>query len=36
LIVETEITQADGHAERRADLTMNHRHPPGLSISVEY
>ncbi len=29
LIVETEMTQADGHAERRAALTMIHRHSPG-------
>lgn len=29
LIVETEMTQADGHAERRAALAMIHRHSPG-------
>jgi len=29
LIVETEMTQADGHAERRAALDMVHRHSPG-------
>jgi transposase len=29
LIVQTEMTQADGHAERRAALAMIHRHLPG-------
>jgi Transposase DDE domain/Transposase domain (DUF772) len=29
LIVQTEVTQADGHAERRAALDMVHRHSPG-------
>lgn len=29
LIVQTELTQADGHAERRAALDMLHRHAPG-------
>jgi len=29
LIVETEMTKADGHAERRAALAMIHRHSPG-------
>lgn len=29
LIVQTEITRADGHAERRAALAMIHRHSPG-------
>jgi len=29
LIVPTEMTQADGHAERRAALAMIHRHSPG-------
>lgn len=29
LIVETEMTQADGHAERRAALAMINRHAPG-------
>jgi transposase len=29
LIVGTELTQADGHAERRAALAMIHRHSPG-------
>lgn len=29
LIVETEMTRADGHAERRAALAMIHRHSPG-------
>jgi len=29
LIVETEMTQADGHAERRAALVMIHRQSPG-------
>jgi transposase len=29
LIVETEMTPADGHAERRAALAMIHRHSPG-------
>jgi hypothetical protein len=29
LIVETEMTQADGHAERRAALDMVHHHSPG-------
>ena len=29
LIVQTEVTQADGHAERRAALDMIHRHSPG-------
>jgi transposase len=29
LIVQTEMTQADGHAERRAALAMIHRHSPG-------
>lgn len=29
LIVATEVTQADGHAERRAALDMIHRHSPG-------
>ena len=29
LIVQTEMTQADGHAERRAALDMIHRHSPG-------
>lgn len=29
LIVGTEMTQADGHAERRAALAMIHRHSPG-------
>ena len=29
LIVQTELTQADGHAERRAALAMIHRHSPG-------
>lgn len=29
LIVQAEMTQADGHAERRAALAMIHRHSPG-------
>ena len=29
LIVQTEMTQADGHAERKAALAMIHRHSPG-------
>jgi Transposase DDE domain len=29
LIVQAELTQADGHAERRAALDMIHRHSPG-------
>jgi len=29
LIVQTEMTQADGHAGRRAALAMIHRHSPG-------
>jgi hypothetical protein len=29
LIVQGELTQADGHAERRAALDMIHRHSPG-------
>ena len=29
LIVQAELTQADGHAERRAALAMIHRHSPG-------
>ena len=29
LIVQGDLTQADGHAERRAALDMVHRHPPG-------
>jgi len=29
LIVQTEMTQADNHAERRAALAMIHRHSPG-------
>ena len=29
LIVQAELTQADGHAERRAALDMVHRHSPG-------
>ena len=29
LIVQTEMTQADGHAERQAALAMIHRHSPG-------
>jgi hypothetical protein len=29
LIVQTEMTQADGHAERRAALEMIRRHSPG-------
>ena len=29
LIVETEMTQADGHTERRVALAMIHRHSPG-------
>ena len=29
LIVQGDLTQADGHAERRAALDMVHRHSPG-------
>ena len=29
LIVQADLTQADGHAERRAALAMVHRHSPG-------
>jgi len=29
LIVQADLTQADGHAERRAALAMIHRHSPG-------
>lgn len=29
LIMQGELTQADGHAERRAALDMIHRHSPG-------
>ncbi|SNT68693.1 hypothetical protein SAMN05444959_101252 [Paracoccus seriniphilus] len=29
LIVQGDLTQADGHAERRAALDMVHRHAPG-------
>ena len=29
LIVQADLTQADGHAERRAALDMIHRHAPG-------
>ena len=29
LIVQGDLTQADGHAERRAALDMIHRHSPG-------
>ncbi len=29
LIVQADLTQADGHAERRAALAMIHRHAPG-------
>jgi hypothetical protein len=29
LIVQADLTQADGHAERRAALDMIHRHSPG-------
>jgi hypothetical protein len=29
LFVEGDLTQADGHAERRAALDMIHRHSPG-------
>jgi transposase len=29
LIVQADLTQADGHAERRAALSMIHRHSPG-------
>lgn len=29
LVVQTEVTQADGHAERKAALDMVHRHSPG-------
>lgn len=31
LIVQGELTQADGHAERQAALDMIHRHSPGLT-----
>lgn len=31
LIVQADLTQADGHAERRAALDMIHRHSPGSS-----
>ena len=31
LIVQSDLTQADGHAERRAALDMIHRHSPGSS-----
>jgi hypothetical protein len=31
LIVQADLTQADGHAERRAALNMIHRHSPGSS-----
>ena len=31
LIVQTEMTQADGHAERKAALAMIHRHSPGAT-----
>ena len=31
LIVQGDLTQADGHAERRAALDMIHRHSPGLT-----
>ena len=29
LVVQSDLTQADGHAERRATLNMVHRHSPG-------
>jgi len=29
LVVQAEVTQADGHAERKAALAMLHRHSPG-------
>ena len=29
LVVQTEVTQADGHAERKAALAMVNRHAPG-------
>ena len=29
LVVQGDLTQADGHAERRAALDMVHRHSPG-------
>jgi transposase len=31
LVVQAEVTQADGHAERKAALEMVHRHSPGSS-----
>ena len=31
LIVQGDLTQADGHAERRAARDMIHRHSPGSS-----
>ena len=31
LIVQTEMTQANGHAERKAALAMIHRHSPGAT-----
>lgn len=27
LVIQSDLTQADGHAERRAALDMAHRHP---------
>ena len=31
LIVQAQVIQADGRAERKAALEMIHRHPPGLT-----
>ena len=34
LIVQGDLTQADGHAERRTALDMIHRHPPGSALRL--
>jgi hypothetical protein len=34
LIVQGDLTQADGHAERRAALDMIHRHSPGSTLQL--
>ena len=35
LIVQGDLTQADGHAERRAALDMIHRHSPGSTRQAD-
>jgi hypothetical protein len=35
LIVRGDLTQADGHAERRAALDMVHRHSPGVDTATD-